>query len=453
MFTNSSAVEAEEKRTCEVYVKQHKIDDLLQDLVEGLLRDRPQNKAKEYLVSVLRLQILQEHKESEELEDAVRAADVAEVPGYLLKNLFAATKKITAEIVPKYTINIIIQETMQLLNCEKVSLFVFDPRINMLVLNANGLDHPIRVKPGQGIVGHVFHTRATVNIPDCYKDDRFDRSFDLKTGFCTNNLLTMPILDFENQCMGVLQAVNKLGEGHFTTVDEVLMDNLAEHAGNALRNSEVYSAALVTNDRAQALLKMLQYLGEDLGAQSLVLGVATHARKLVNADRCTVFLVDEQRSQLWCIASDSGKEIRIPKSAGIAGECACENQLILIDDAYQDERFNQQVDLQTGYKTQSMICVPVKRQPDRYAACAVIQMINKTEFDGQIGKFDEEDIQVLETFASFVASKLANSALLTGPADNRTEASMALEPSLQRRASQETTIREENVEEGETGGS
>lgn len=45
-------------------------------------------------------------------------------------------------------------------------------------------------------------------------------------------------------------------------------------------------------------------------------------------------------------------------------------------------------------------------------AMAVIQMINKSEFDGAIGKFDDEDIQVMETFATFVASKLEGSALI-----------------------------------------
>merc|ERR1719230_1385580 len=122
--------------------------------------------------------------------------------GQHLIRLFEATKNITSEIVPKETINIIIQETIKLLRCDRVSLFIYDKRIDMLVLNASNLSQPIRVKPGQGIAGHVFKTQETVNIPDCYQDSRFDTSFDKMTGYRTNNLITMPIVDFEEQCMG-----------------------------------------------------------------------------------------------------------------------------------------------------------------------------------------------------------------------------------------------------------
>jgi hypothetical protein len=46
---------------------------------------------------------------------------------------------------------------------------------------------------------------------------------------------------------------------------------------------------------------------------------------LPQADRCSVFLVDEAKDQLWSVASDSGKEIRIPRTAGIAGESVSAN--------------------------------------------------------------------------------------------------------------------------------
>merc|ERR1719236_373979 len=116
---------------------------------------------------------------------------IMEVPGHHLIRLFEATRSITAEIVPKETINIVIRETIKLLNCDRVSLFVFDKRINMLVLNASNLEFPIRVNPGQGIAGHVFSTQETVNIPECYEDPRFDPGFDKVTGYRTKSMLTM----------------------------------------------------------------------------------------------------------------------------------------------------------------------------------------------------------------------------------------------------------------------
>ncbi|CAK0862130.1 unnamed protein product, partial [Prorocentrum cordatum] len=144
-----------------------------------------------------------------------------------------------------------------------------------------------------------------------------------------------------------------------------------EHASIALRNAEVYRAAIVTSERANGLLNMIQSLSQDdLGAQSLILTVTMHANELVQADRCTVFLVDEKKQQLWSVSTDSGKEIRIPKTAGIVGECVKEAK---------DPRFNQKVDKETGYHTRSILAVPLLKKSDPGKVLAVIQMINKTE--------------------------------------------------------------------------
>jgi len=415
-------VEAEERLGIQEYVEKHDIEELVRMLVEGLLKAKPEVRPKEHWAHMLRLEQLKEDHAGE--EEYMQAAAASEVPGRALLKLFEATKRITSEIVPQDTIRIIIQETINLLNCDRVSLFVFDKRLNMLVLNSSNLDVPIRVKPGQGIAGHVFSSCEIVNIPDCYKDSRFDQSFDKMTGYRTKHLLVMPIMDFEGECMGVVQAINRLEDEfssapHFSRIDEILLQNLTEHVSVALRNAEVYRAAIVQSERASALLRMIQSLSQDLGIQSTILTITMHANELVQADRCTVFLVDEGKEQLWSVASDSGKEIRIPKTAGIAGECCTKGKLISIPDCYADARFNQAIDKQTGYKTTSMLAIPVLRKrkvKNAGMVLAVIQMINKMEFDGEIGKFDDEDIQVMETFATFVASRLETSSLLSGSA-------------------------------------
>merc|ERR1719262_2173643 len=215
--------------------------------------------------------------------------------------------------------------------------------------------------------------------------------------------------------MGVLQAINKMQPGTeshgFSRVDEILMENVTQHVCIALRNAEVYRAAIVTSERANALLRMMQTLSQDLGVQSMILTITMHANELVQADRCTVFLVDEMKQQLWSVTTDSGKEIRIPKSAGIAGQCASEMALINIPDAYSDPRFNQEIDRKTGYRTRSILAVPVCNE-HQTRVLAVIQMINKMEFDG-------EDVQVMETFAKFVGGKLSHASLITNQGEQK----------------------------------
>jgi adenylate cyclase len=380
-------------------------------------------------------------------EEAMSSAWVKDVPGMALRHLFEATKRITKEIVPKDSINAVINETLTLLKCDRVSVFIYDAKMDMLILSASNLAKPIRVKVGQGIAGSVFETKQMVNIPDCYQDPRFDQSFDKMTGYYTRCMIVVPILDFEKQSVGVLQAINKEG-GVFADKDELMVQHLAQQAGIAYRNAELYGAALKSSERSAGLLKMLNALTQSTGAQSMIMQLTLHAKELVQADRCTVFMLDLQRGELWSVSTDTGKEIRIPKDKGIAGECCMDKKIINIEDAYQDSRFNPAFDKASGYHTQSILAVPIlageadktidgPENKDDILIFGVVQMINKTEFDGQVGVFDEEDVNVIETFSSFVGTKLQNSSLFRrkGPTVSEAGAAFGGGPSKSKRQS------------------
>jgi len=439
MASVEAAKKAEdERKALNEYCESHKVDEAVQNIVLSLLEAKPDN-PKEWLLNRLEDELTDE-------SDDLSEADV--------HRLFAVTRKITSEIVPQDTIDIIIQETLELLGCDRVSLFVLEKKSNMLKIYASNLSQPIIVSPGQGIAGSVFQNKLTVNIPNCYKDKRFDKGSDQKSGYVTRSMLAVPILDFDNQAVGVLQAINKADPSievdeekpagtrsmPFVRNDEKILMHLSQHVGIALRNAEVYREAITVSERATGLLNTVQSLSQDLGIQSLLLTITMHANKIVSAQRSTVFLVDEAKNQLWSVSTDTGVEIRIPKAAGIAGECCLEGKLINIPDAYADSRFNQAFDKKTGFKTQSILAIPMfddpakasfKRNPEDMGVIGVIQMINKVSYDGQLEYFDEQDIEVLDLFAKFVGPKLAHSFLLkkdshSGKEGSVDEASLAL---------------------------
>merc|ERR1711920_33678 len=212
-----------------------------------------------------------------------------------------------------------------------------------------------------------------------------------------------------------------------------------------------------SNERATGLLNTIQSLSQDLGTQSLLMTITMHANKIVSAQRSTVFLVDEANQQLWSVSTDTGEEIRIPKNAGIAGQCCTEGILINIPDAYADSRFNQAVDKKTGFKTQNILAVPMHRhgfaegtakeehtrkslrpsisgstietKEETNDVIGVIQMINKETYDGQPDFFDETDIETMVLFSKFVGPRLANSSMLskaTSKKGDKAEAELAL---------------------------
>ena len=97
--------------------------------------------------------------------------------------------------------------------------------------------------------------------------------------------------------------------------------------------------------------------------------------------------------------------IRIPMTAGIAGEVATGGKTANIIDAYLDKRFNQEVDEASGYRTRSILCMPIMAGKE---VVGVIQLLNKNE-----GHFGAEDEEVMSSFLS-IAGPILKSSNLSG---------------------------------------
>ncbi|CUS96026.1 Signal transduction histidine kinase, partial [Candidatus Kryptonium thompsonii] len=117
-----------------------------------------------------------------------------------------------------------------------------------------------------------------------------------------------------------------------------------------------------------------------------------------NADRGTVYLVDELKGEIWSKVLEGNEltEIRLPIGKGIAGYVAQTGETVNIKDAYQDPRFNPEIDLKTGYKTRTILCMPIKDKSDKIVG--VFQLINKK--DSFFTKKDEEMLNALSIHAS-----------------------------------------------------
>ncbi|MDB4614088.1 sigma 54-interacting transcriptional regulator [bacterium] len=113
--------------------------------------------------------------------------------------------------------------------------------------------------------------------------------------------------------------------------------------------------------RLQSTLQIASSFAAETETQPLLELIALEATKLLECDRSSIFLWDKKRKEVVaCPALGvEGDELRLPDSAGIVGETLRTGESIRVDDAYQDDRFNQDVDKQSGYKTQSLLCVPL----------------------------------------------------------------------------------------------
>lgn len=102
---------------------------------------------------------------------------------------------------------------------------------------ARGLD-AIRIPADRGIVGECVRTRAAINVPDCYADPRFNRDVDRATGQRTRCMLTLPLVGYDDQLVGVLQVLNRR-VGSFDADDEAVATALAAQCAVALQRARM----------------------------------------------------------------------------------------------------------------------------------------------------------------------------------------------------------------------
>eukprot|EP00002_Diphylleia_rotans_P039768 TRINITY_DN9309_c0_g1_i2.p1 TRINITY_DN9309_c0_g1~~TRINITY_DN9309_c0_g1_i2.p1 ORF type:complete len:1089 (+),score=218.61 TRINITY_DN9309_c0_g1_i2:44-3310(+) len=332
-------------------------------------------------------------------------------------SLLNLVKSINAELDHETAMRRVINEACDFLKADRACLFRIDEKSQEIVskvLSARNAQEELRFPIGRGIAGHVAQTGMFLNIPDAHENPLFNPSFDQKTGYRTRGILCMCIRDIQGKKCAVMQVINKLaGNGSFNEDDEKDMEVFAVQAGNSLRNGQLYDAALKAQHKISVLLEVAKQLSSELDLTVLCRTIMMKAKELLEADRCTLFLVDEKTKELWSKVADGSSEIRIPMTMGIAGHVASTGQTLNIPDAYLDPRFNPDVDRRSGYKTKSILCMPIRNA--RGAVIGVTQMINK--LDGTF--FDEADEQLLYAFSSQASVSLENSKLFQSTMDMR----------------------------------
>ncbi|MDX2416086.1 MAG: ATP-binding cassette domain-containing protein [Xanthomonadales bacterium] len=283
------------------------------------------------------------------------------------------------------------------------------------------LHHPEQLSGGQR--QRVAIARALVGEPAMLLADEPTASLDKQAGrevvermkyLAREHGTTILLVTHDNRILDIADRIVHLEDGRLSTfTDSVIANN--RHMMQMLAQNRKKQAIeeLVENlDETgfnQLLSKITDESQQFLAATALASDVAFKGMlarglsvftyklsQLLNAERSSLFLV-ENDTLLLKVARDleEGAEIRIPIGSGIAGAAAQSGQIINIPDAYADERFNPDVDKKTGFRTRSVLSLPIKDQ--RGVVFAVAQLLNRR--DGQA--FDQNDE---DRFASFIES-------------------------------------------------
>jgi putative nucleotidyltransferase with HDIG domain len=292
-------------------------------------------------------------------------------------------KKIGAERDMGKLLPLIISEISELIEADRTSIFLVDwETLELRAKFAEGIQNgAINIKLRMGIVGWSVLTKQVVNIANAYEHPYFNPAIDQILNYRTESILVAPIQDNRGQVIGALEMLNK-DTGCYSDADIALIKDRARILGQA-----DHPFADMLGSEAETLVQQL------MGKTS--------------SERGSIFTIDRHTGNLYSLYAHGLEKpgISLNLRLGIAGLVAVSGQVLNIKDAAKDDRFDSSIDERTGYRTGTILALPLIDPNGENIG--VIEVINKRN-----GVFDNADIDILKGLSSIVTIAIVNAMML-----------------------------------------
>ncbi|OHT07438.1 3'5'-cyclic nucleotide phosphodiesterase family protein [Tritrichomonas foetus] len=270
-------------------------------------------------------------------------------------------------------------------------------------------------KSEAGIAGFVLRQAVPVSCISARVHSAYHEKTD---GNGDYSCLSIPVRDPDNPLLYAVILRGKRTPQFFTDNDEKILARVIPYVISSLTSAEIVEKnhralkdSMHQQKRLRALLEVAEYLSCQLKMDDLIPNIMARACELVKSDRCSLFIVNETHDKLvTTFMGGLANAIEIPINAGIVGYTATTGEILNIQDAYEDKRFNKATDLATGYRTLTILSVPIFDEQNQI--CGVTEMINKLD-----GVFTAEDESMIKIFNVFCGISLENARLYRASID------------------------------------
>ncbi len=126
--------------------------------------------------------------------------------------------------------------------------------------------------------------------------------------------------------------------------------------------------------------------------------ISKYAKEIIGAHRCSIFINDLQKDELWTTLADDSERIIIPSDKGLVGHTIRERKPLIANDPYANPHFLPDIDKETGFVTKNIITAPIFNSTREIIG--VLELLNKDE------DFDSEDVKFMIFFAHYVSGFL-----------------------------------------------
>lgn len=309
----------------------------------------------------------------------------------------------------------VVQAIRRSFSCYSVSIYLYNQNTDYVELRARtAADHygaNIPEPPAgiviqnlrQGLIGWAAANNKSILANDVTQDPRYvvnQYNREVRAELCvpiTLGTKTIGVLDLQSV---QLEAFDKF---HVAA-----LETLADQLAIAIENARLYDEINRHVTELKSLNEIGQAITSTLDLKETLTLVTDHTTRLMQVAAASVVLRDDDNRQVWfAAASGEGSEavlgLRMDLGQGIAGWVAQKGEPIIVPDVYTDDRFFADMDKQSGFTTQSILCVPLQTKGHTIGA---IEVMNKKR-----GTFNKEDLSLLQSLATSAATAIENAQL------------------------------------------
>lgn len=328
-----------------------------------------------------------------------------------MSTLFGIGKAVASLLSVRKVLDRVLEAAIYLSNAEESTIWMADEDKEQLRVYAKkGTDQVepqiYELSTNESHVGQVMRTGRPL------RESAFSgKGITVKTGYTARAVLYVPLM-LRGHSIGVLSVCNLTEPRAFSERDEFLLSALADYAAIALENARVFQttdqALAAGNEELRTLIQITRTITATLDLKKVINMTIKQVHDSWQIEASSLWLLNETDQTLRVLANvgtpaETLGSFRIPLGQGFVGQVAQTGEWIYTNDVDEHPLHFRKVDRETGFKTRSLLCVPLIF---REKVIGVLQLLNKLD-----GDFDDKDVERALSIGTAVAIAVSNSLL------------------------------------------
>jgi signal transduction histidine kinase len=289
-------------------------------------------------------------------------------------------------------LELILSKLTELVQADRATLYLLDEANNELVsrMVVGEQVRSIRMKIGHGIAGMVAATGRAIRVRDAYSDPRFERDWDVLTGYRTQSILAAPLKNHVGRTIGVIQILNKLGADEFTTEDEAILSALSTQAAVAIDNSRLFLSLIQKNKQLldtkgelerrlrdlSLLFELERATGRATSLEDLAQALLSLSVKSTEARGAALLIAEEESGDLVQYVYDAAepdalKRVGVKAGEGLLASAMARDQVLHVKSGVRSPHWHERVEGALGFELDAALVLPLEGETAPLGAVAL----------------------------------------------------------------------------------